>query len=102
MDFIIYNKNATVYFDSFLIEYIPLEVLSKIRDKSITHKIFRIQDNESIICAFSCIGFIEYVLFGKILLGCTNLFSPNEYKKNDKVIYRYFKDEHGRRSMFWI
>ena len=46
------------------------------------------------------VGFIEYVLFGKILLGCTNFFSPNEYKKNDKVIYRYFKDEHGRRSMF--
>ena len=44
--------NTTVYFDSFGIEYIPSEVLSKIKDKSITHNLFRIQDNESIKCGF--------------------------------------------------
>ena len=37
-------------------------------DKSITHNIFRIQDNESIICAFYCIAFIEYILAWKTLL----------------------------------
>ena len=35
------DKNLAVYFDSFGIEYIPQEVLNKIKDKSITHNIFR-------------------------------------------------------------
>ena len=30
-----------------------------------THSIFRIQDNESIMCGFYCIAFIEYMLTGK-------------------------------------
>ena len=38
-----------LYTDFFGIEYIPLEVLNKIRYKSITHNMFRIQDNESIM-----------------------------------------------------
>ena len=38
--------------NTFEIEYIPREVLNKIKDKSITHNIFRIQDNESIMCGF--------------------------------------------------
>ena len=37
------DRNTAVYFDSFGIEYIPQEVLNKIKDKSITHT-FRIQD----------------------------------------------------------
>ena len=36
------DRNTAVYFDSFGTEYIPQEVLSKIRNKSITHNIFRI------------------------------------------------------------
>ena len=39
------GRNAAIYIDSFGIEYIPQEVLSKVRDKSITSSIFRIQDN---------------------------------------------------------
>ena len=46
------DKNMAVYFDSFGIEYIPQEVLSKIKDKSITQNIFRIQDDDSVICGF--------------------------------------------------
>ena len=59
---------------------------------------FIIKNNESIMCGFYCISFIEYLLSGKILLDCTNLFSPNDYKKNDKIIYKYFKDKYGRKS----
>ena len=33
------------------------------------------------------------MLAGKSLLDYTNLFSPNDYKKNDKTIYKYFKDQ---------
>ena len=40
------NKNTAVYFDSFVIEYTPQEVLNKIKHQSITHNMFRIQDNE--------------------------------------------------------
>ena len=73
-------KNIAIYFYSFGIEYIPQEVLNKIKDKSINHNIFRIQDNESIMCGFHRIAFIEYMLTGKTLLDYTNLFSPNVYK----------------------
>ena len=34
------DRYTAVYFDSFGTEYIPLEVLNKIREKSITHDIF--------------------------------------------------------------
>ena len=54
-----------VYFDSFGIEYIPQEVWNRIKDKSITHNIFRIQDNKSVMCGFYCITFIEYMSYGK-------------------------------------
>ena len=89
------DKNLAVYFDSLEIEYIPLEVLNKIRDKSITHNIFRIQDNDSIMCGFYCIAFREYMFVGKTLSDYTNLFSANDY--NDKIILliisiKYFKE----------
>ena len=83
-----------MYFDFFGIEYISEEVLNKIRDKSITHNIFKIQDDDSIMCRFYCIAFIEQMLAGKTLLNYTNLFSPNDYKKNDKIIYKFFRDIH--------
>ena len=35
-----------------------------------------------------CIGFIYFTLKGKIFLDYTNLLSPNEYKKNDKIILK--------------
>ena len=78
------DKNKAVYFDSFGIEYNSPKVLNKIKDKSITHNIFRIQDHESITCGFSCIAFIEYMLTGETLLDYANLFSTNDYKKMTK------------------
>ena len=91
-DSLFIDRNTAVYFDSFGIEYIPQEVLNKIKDKSITHNIFRIQDIESIMCGFFCIAFIEYLFAGK------TFFSLNDSKKNDKTIYKSFKDRYGRRS----
>ena len=43
------------------------------------------------MCGSFCIGFIDFMLKGKSLLEYTNLFSPNEYKKNDKTILKYFQ-----------
>ena len=85
-----------------LIEYIPQEVLNKIRDKSITHNIFRIQDNESIMCRLYCIAFIEYMLAGKTLLNYTNAFSPNDYEKNDKIIYKYLSRLKMMKNVFYF
>ena len=86
-----------MFFD-FGIEYISPKVLNKIRDKSITHNIFRIQDDDCVKCGFYCIAFIEYMLAEKALLDYTNLFSSNDCEKNDKIIYRYFGYKYGRRS----
>ena len=39
-------------FDSFGTEYIPQEVLSKIKEKSISNNLFRIQDDDSVMGGF--------------------------------------------------
>ena len=43
------------------------------------------------MCGYYCIEFINYMLKGKTLLDCANLFSPNGFKKNDQIIKRIFK-----------
>ena len=43
------------------------------------------------MCGFFCIEFINYMLKGKALLDYINLFSPNDFKKNDRIIKRIFK-----------
>ena len=43
------------------------------------------------MCGYFCIEFINYMLKGKTLLDYTNLFSPNDFKKNDRVIKKYLK-----------
>ena len=39
---------------------------------------------------YFCIGFIDFMRKGEILLDYSNLFSPNEYEKDDKTILKYF------------
>ena len=53
--------------------------------------IYRIQAYDFTMCGHFCIGFIDFMLKGKSLLEYTNLFSPNEYKKNHKEILKYFQ-----------
>ena len=43
------------------------------------------------MCRYFCIGFINFMLNGKSLLENTNIFSPNKYEKNDKLILEYFQ-----------
>ena len=82
----------TVYFDSFGIEHIPKEI-NKFINNDIKSNIFRIQAYDSIMCGYFCIEFINYMLKGKTLLDYNNLFSPKDFKKNDQVIKRIFKNE---------
>ena len=37
---------------------------------------------------YFCIGFIDFMLKGKSFLDYTNLLSPNEYEKSDKMILK--------------
>ena len=83
------NNNVT-YFDSFGVEHIPKEIKAFINNKNITTNIFRIQAYDSIMCGYFCIGFIDFMLAGKTLTEYTNLFSPNNFKKNDDIILNYF------------
>ena len=62
-----------------------------IGNKNIITNIYRIQEFDSIMCGYFCIGFIDFMLKGKSLLEFTNLFSPYDYEKNDKIILKYFQ-----------
>ena len=39
---------------------------------------------------YFCIGFIDFMFKGKTLTEFTNLFSPNNFEKNDGIILKYF------------
>ena len=84
------NWNIVIYFDSFGVEHIPKELKKFIGNKNITTNIYKIQAYGSIMCGYFCTGFIYFMLKDKSLLDYTNLFSPNEYEKNDKIIIKYF------------
>ena len=84
------NSDVT-YFDSFGVEHIPKEIKAFIgRSLSVTTNISRIQAFDSIMCGYFCIGFIDFMLAGKALTEYTNLFSPNNFKKNDSITLKYF------------
>ena len=86
------KKNGVVYFDSFGVEHIPEEIKKFIGNKNIKPNIYRVQANNSIMCGYFCIGFIDFMLAGKTLIDYTNLFSPYDFNKNDQIIFSYFKD----------
>ena len=81
------------YFNSFGVEHIPEEIKEFIRNKNIKASILRVQENDSIMCGYFYIGFIDFMLAGKKLTDYTNLFSPHDFKKNDNIILSYFKNE---------
>ena len=87
------KTNEVICFDSFGIEHIPKEIERAIGNKEIKASIFRLQAYDSIMCGYYCIEFINYMLKGKTLLDCTNLFSLNDFKKNDQIIKRIVKNE---------
>ena len=87
----LYVNNKTVtYFDSFEIEQISKEVKKCVNNKNIIANIFRIPAYDSVMYGYFCIGFIDYMFMGKSLTDYTNLFSPNNFKRNDDIILNYF------------
>ena len=94
------NNNNVVYFDCFGAEHIPKEIKafinrtssSALHNKNIIINFFRIQAYDSIMCGYFCIEFTDFMLAAKILTEYTNLFSPNNFKKNDDININYFMD----------
>ena len=86
------QNNRVTYFDSIGVEHIPKEIKAFIKNKSIKKNIFRVQAYDSVMCGYFCIGFINFMFKGKTLTQYTNLFSPNNFGKNDDIILRYFRN----------
>ena len=82
------NDDDEIYFDSFGVECIPKEIKKFIGNKKYCNKYYK---SDTIMSEYFCTGFVCFVLKGKNLLDYTNLFFPNEYEKNDKIILRSFQ-----------
>ena len=83
------KNNEVIYFDSFGVEHVPKEIKRFIGHKNIKTKIFRIQADNSIMCGYFCIGFIDFMFAGRSLIFFTSLFSAYDFKKSDDIILSY-------------
>ena len=84
------NNKIVIYFNSFGVEHISKEIKRFINNKNITGNIFRIQAYDSIMCGYLCNEFIDFMFNSNSLTDFTNLFSPNNFNKNDDIILNYF------------
>ena len=76
------------YSDSFGVEHIQKKLKKFIGNKKTSTNIFRMQIYNVWILLH---WIIDFRLKGKSLLDDTNLFSPSEYKNNDKIILNCFQ-----------
>ena len=81
------NNNVT-YFDIFGVKHISKEIKIFIDKSIVVTNIFRIQAYDSVLCGCFCIVFIDFMLADK---GVNNLFSSNNFKKNDDIILTNFR-----------
>ena len=88
-----FNRNEIVYFDSFGAEPVPKEIKEFVGNKNIKANIFRVRANDSVICKYFCIGFIDLCFRVKNWLILRTYFLVMTLKKNDDLILTYFKDE---------
>ena len=49
------------------------------------------QQCDLVMCGYFCVGINDFMLKGKGFLECRNLFSPNDYQKNDKILLNFFQ-----------
>ena len=86
-----HRKSLNSYCYSFGAEYIPKEMNKLIGNKNTKTKIYRIQENNSVIYGYFSFGLTNFMLKGKIFLDHTNFFSSNEYEKNEKITLKHFQ-----------
>ena len=91
MDCFVCKKNEVIYFDSFGVEHVPKEIKRFIGHKTTKTNTFRILADNSVMCGYFCIAFIDFMFAGKTLIDYTSLFSPYDFKKNAKIILNYFE-----------
>ena len=83
-------RDEVTYFDSIGVEHIPQEIKKFMGNKNIKANIYRVQANDSVVCGYFCIGFLDFMFAGKTLTDYTALFSPYDFIKNDQIIFSYF------------
>ena len=75
------NDDNVTYFDSnvtcFGVERFPKEITKLIGNKNITN-IYGIQVNDSIMCRYFCIGFINFMLKGKSFVRLYQFIFSNQ------------------------
>ena len=70
-------------------ERIPKEIKKFIRNRNITKHIFTIQAYASLMHAYFCVRFIDFMLKCISSLEYNILISLNKCEKNDKIILKY-------------
>ena len=80
-----------IYFDSFGNEHFLKEIKIFIENKSIITNIYRMHAYNLTMYGYFCTEFIDFILKNKSLLDYINIFSANDYEKNDKIIVKYFQ-----------
>ena len=62
------RRSEIVCFNSFAVEHFSEEIKEFIGNRSIKVNIFPVQSNNSIMCGYFCIGFIDFMFVGKKLI----------------------------------
>ena len=83
------NRSEINYFDSFGVAHVFEEIKEFVGNKNIIGNIFRVQANNSVMCGYFCIGFIDFMLVGKKMTIVLVSFLPMSLKR----MMSYFKDE---------
>ena len=85
------SRNEIIYSNSFGVEHVPEEIKEFVGTKNLIANIFRVQVNDSVMCGYFCIGFIDFMLAGKKLTDYTSWFFPYDFEKNDHIILDLFQ-----------
>ena len=82
----LYVKNIEIiYFDSVGVEHVPKVIKKIIGHKSIKINGFRIQANNSTMCVYFCVGFIDFMVADISLIDYISLLSPYDFEKKMKI-----------------
>ena len=85
------KNNEVICFDSFGVEHVPKEIKKCVGHKNAKTNIFRMHADNSVVCGYFCIGFIDFMFAVRSLIDFTSLFFPNDFKKHDDIMLSYFK-----------
>ena len=83
----IYND---YYFDSFGVDP-SIEIINFFKNDFTTNT-YRIQELNSIMCGYFCIGFLNHMFDGKPYEDFILMFEPNNFAKNDEIIVDILKN----------